>query len=56
MTKTMQHAHEVAEDERFAFGANWWRFLKVLNSAFIVGDTGRVVLPGTPRGNLRGVA
>src|SRR5437899_6784408 len=35
MTKTMQHAHEVAKGERFAFGANWWRFLKVLNDARI---------------------
>ena len=31
MTKTMQHAHEIAEGQRFAFGANWMRFLEVLN-------------------------
>jgi 2-polyprenyl-6-hydroxyphenyl methylase/3-demethylubiquinone-9 3-methyltransferase len=35
MAKMMQHASEVAEGERFAFGANWWRFLKVLNDARI---------------------
>jgi hypothetical protein len=35
MAKMMQHAYEVAEGERFAFGANWWRFLKVLNDARI---------------------
>ena len=31
MAKMMQHAHEVAEGQRFEFGANWVRFLEVLN-------------------------
>jgi hypothetical protein len=32
MAEMMRHAHEVAQGERFAFGANWVRFLKVLFS------------------------
>jgi hypothetical protein len=30
MAEMMHHAHEVAQGERLAFGANWGRFLKVL--------------------------
>ncbi|MDP1532659.1 MAG: 50S ribosomal protein L11 methyltransferase, partial [Rubrivivax sp.] len=33
---TTQHAHEVRQHQRFEFGANWARFLELLDEARIV--------------------
>ena len=31
----MDHAREVEQGERFEFGANWWRFLQLLDDSRI---------------------